>query len=375
MPAPEKTVVITGVAGNLGVRLLREITEFEVFGLDLHPLRDESILPNPASFHFQAIDLGEEPSCREIIDLLRQSEAQSVVHLAFVIDPLRTGVLDVDRMWRINVAGTARVMEAIAVVNRQGGVIKRFVYVSSVAAYGSDLARPVSEEHPLAGHTLPYAIHKREADQVVQARAKSLGACSTYILRPHIFAGASMQNYLINILRGTPYGHGRLGRWMEKRGRKLPALIPYGRKYLDTRFQYVHVDDMARLLAWILRQHEVGQKLTILNVAGRGEALSFERCAQIAGTKVRRLPGKNGCRMVLSLGWKLGIASVPAAAIPYFTGTYLMNTSRLREFLGKDYENVIRHTCEEALADSFKHEPSSRTAAQAVEAAASKPQV
>ena len=374
MPAPEKTVVITGAAGNLGVRLLREIPEYEAFGVDLHPLRDASVVPNPSSFHFQSIDLGEEPSCRELIELMRQSEAQSVVHLAFVIDPLRTGVVDLDRMWRINVAGTARVMEAIAVVNRHGGVIKKLIYVSSVAAYGSDLPHPVSEDHPLAGHTLPYAIHKREADQVVQTRAKQLGACSTYILRPHIFAGASMQNYLVNILRGTPYGHGRLGRWLERHHRKLPALIPFGRKYLDTRFQYVHVDDMARLLAWILRQHEVGQKLTILNVAGRGEALSFERCAQIGGNKVIRLPGKSGCRSVLRLGWKLGLSSVPADALPYLTGTYLMDTKRLREFLGKDYENVIQHTCEEALADSFRPEAAATTA-RAAEQAASLPKL
>jgi nucleoside-diphosphate-sugar epimerase len=365
MSVPEKTVVVTGVAGNLGVRLLREIPEFEVFGLDLHPLRDESADQSHPSLHFQSTDLGEEPSCRELIDLLRKTEAQSVVHLAFVIDPMRTGVLDVDRMWRINVAGTARVMEAVSVVNRNGGVIKKFVYVSSVAAYGSDLPGPVTEEHPLAGHTLPYAIHKREADQVAQARSKAMGTCSTYILRPHVFAGASMRNYLINILRGKPYGQGRLGRWLEKRGRKLPALIPYGRKYLDTRFQYVHVDDMARLVAWILRQRDVGRALTILNVTGRGEALTFERCAKIAGTKVTRLPGKTGCRMVLSVGWKLGISSVPAAALPYFTGTYLMDTSRLRELLGKDYEDVIRYSIEEALADSFEQGSTRAQAPQA----------
>jgi len=372
MPAPEKTVVVTGATGNLGMRLLREISDYEVFGTDLHPVRDEAGIPNPGSFHFQSIDLGEEPSCPDLIELLRQSEAQSLVHLAFVIDPLRTGVLDLDRMWRINVAGTARVMEAIAVVNRHGGVVKKLIYVSSVAAYGSDLPHPVSEDHPLAGHTLPYAIHKREADLVVQARAKSLGACSTYILRPHIFAGASMQNYLINILRGTPYGYGRLGRWLERRQRKLPALIPFGSKYFDTRFQYVHVDDMSRLMAWILRQHEVGQKLTILNVAGRGEALTFRRCAEIGHTKVTRLPGKSACRSVLNLGWKLGISSVPAAAFPYFTGTYLMDTKRLRDHLGKDYESVIRYTCEEALADSFRPE-SAPAPVKAVEAAASKP--
>lgn len=366
MASPEKTVLVTGIAGNLGVRLLHKIPDFSVFGVDLRPVREAAVVERHPSFHFQSIDLGEEASCRELIDLLRRSEAQSVIHLAFVIDPMRTGVLDVDRMWRINVAGTARVMEAISVVNRNGGLINRFVYISSVSAYGHELPGAVSEDHPLAGHTLPYAIHKREADEVVQARAKSLGSCSTYILRPHIFAGASMRNYLINILRNTPYGHGWAGRWMEKRGRRLPALLPYGRKYLETRFQYVHVDDMARLLAWILQHPGKPQSLTILNVAGRGDALSFQRCAEIAGTKVMRLPGKAACRVVLNLGWKLGISSVPAAAIPYFTGTYLMDTKRLREFLGNDYDSVIRYTCEDALADSFKDNTDAAAAQEAL---------
>ena len=36
------------------------------------------------------------------------------------------------------------------------------------------------------------------------------------------------------------------------------------------------------------------------------------------------------------------------------TGTYIMDTSRLRAFLGQDYENVIRYTVKEAFADSFR---------------------
>ena len=35
-------------------------------------------------------------------------------------------------MWQINVAGTARVMEAISVVNRTGGNIRQFIFPSSV---------------------------------------------------------------------------------------------------------------------------------------------------------------------------------------------------------------------------------------------------
>ena len=54
-------------------------------------------------------------------ELLRDTHAYAVIHLAFVIDPVRTGVLDVDRMWQINVAGTARVMEAVTEVNRTVG--------------------------------------------------------------------------------------------------------------------------------------------------------------------------------------------------------------------------------------------------------------
>jgi nucleoside-diphosphate-sugar epimerase len=351
MSNSESAVIVTGIAGNLGVRLLQEIEDFEVFGVDFRPMRAEPAHPR---FHFRAMDLGEEPSCQQLVELLRSTGARSVVHLAFVIDPVRTGVLDVDRMWRINVAGTARVLEAVAVINRTGGAVKKLIFISSVSAYGSDLPGQVTEDYPLGGHTLPYAIHKRQADQVVQARAASLGPCSTYILRPHIFAGASMQNYLINILRGTPYGQGRWGQRLQRRGKRLPALIPFGDKYMQTRFQYVHVDDMARLLSWLLRYQEPAPGVTILNVAGSGEPLTFERCAQIAGTKIRRLPGKAGCRIVLSLGWKLGIACVPAAAVPYFTGSYLMDTTRLERILGKDYSQVMRHTVEQALADSFR---------------------
>ncbi len=363
MSTPEKTVVITGVAGNLGVRLLREITDFDVLGLDMYPIPAER-LPNPCPpLQFESMDVGEESSCSELVNLLRRTRAQSVVHLAFVIDPVRTGVLDVSRMWRINVAGTARVMEAISIVNRTGGLVNKFIFISSVSGYGPDLPGPVTEDYPLGAHTLPYAIHKRESDEVVQARADSLGTCRTYILRPHIFAGASMQNYLVNILRGTPYGRGWLGRYLEKRGTKLPALIPYGQKYLNTKFQYVHVDDMARLLAWLLRRREVGSGTTILNVAGRGDPITFRRCAEIAGSRIKRLPGTAACRMILNLGWKLGISCVPAAAVPYFTGTYLMDTTRLQQLLGKEYRDIIRHTCEEALADSFRQETSGRPAA------------
>src|SRR5437588_5903889 len=155
-------VVVTGIAGNLGARLLPLLADFSVIGVDVNPPRTD--LP----LRCERLDLGEESSCRALYELLRDTKAHGVVHLAFILDPVRTGVLDVERMWQINVAGTARVMEAITEANRtdQDGV-GQFIFPSSVSAYGSDLPGPVLEDSPLEAHTLPYAIHTRESDDVV----------------------------------------------------------------------------------------------------------------------------------------------------------------------------------------------------------------
>ncbi|MBV9608358.1 MAG: NAD-dependent epimerase/dehydratase family protein [Acidobacteria bacterium] len=362
MSEDARTVIVTGAAGNLGTRLLPMLDGFRIVAVDRVP----PVLDLP--FRFEQIDFGREQSCRQLLDLLRETGASAVVHLAFVIDPQRTGVTQEQRMWQINVAGTARVMEAISVVNRSGGQVKKLVYPSSVSVYGPDLPKPVTEEQPLAAHTLPYAVHKREADQVVQARASTLGDCSVYLLRPNIFAGASMENYLIDILRNRPYGRGWLGRRLREKGKRLPAILPFGEKYMATKFQYIHVDDVARLMAYLLRREPSPAGLKILNVAGRGESLSFRRCAQIAGAKVVRVPGKFLCRLLLEIGWKIGAACVPPQAVPYFTGTYTMDTTRLQKFLGKDYEDVIRYTVEDALADSFVKERGTNASAHAEQA-------
>ena len=351
----EKTaVLVTGAAGNLGLRLLGRLAEFDVTAVDLAPPATSPPL------RFEAMDLGEEAACKHLVRLLRESRATAVVHLGFVIDPQRTGILDRDRMWQINVAGTARVMEAITEVNRSGGAVTRFIYPSSVSAYGSDLPRLVDEDFPLGGHTLTYAIHKREADEVVRARFAQLGGCSVYLLRPHIFAGATMQNYLIGGFRGTPSGRGRIASWMRERGWRLPFIVPWGHKYLENRFQFVHVDDVARLIAHLLRrpQNDAEPALTVLNVAGGGEALPLQRCLALAGTRAFRLPGLALCRAALSLMWKLGVCAVPPDALPYIAGSYTMDTQRLRDFLGDAYPDIMRYTSEEALVDSFRAEAS-----------------
>ncbi len=93
--------------------------------------------------------------------------------------------------------------------------------------------------------------------------------------------------------------------------------------------------------------------MTILNVAAHGEPLTIQDCADIAHATIRRVPGRAGCRLVLNTLWKRGISSIPPDALPYLIGSYTMDTTRLREFLGPDYPQVFRYSVEEALKDCF----------------------
>jgi nucleoside-diphosphate-sugar epimerase len=349
MNSSKPTVVVTGVSGNLGLRLLPHLSGYSVIGIDIAPPKTEQPI------RFIRMDLGVEDSCRALFNLFRETRPFSVVHLAFVLDPQRTGVLDADRMWHINVAGTARVMEAITEANRdQDSGIRQFIYPSSVAVYGPDLPGPVSEDFTLEAHTLTYAIHKRESDEVVQQRSAALRGCSAYILRPHIFAGASVENYMMGAFRGTPNGKSKRAERMRKEGRRLPCMLPYGQQYLDNKIQFLHIDDMARLLAWILPREPEVRRLTIMNVAGRGEPLTFAQCIETAHAKLVRVPGKWAMRIALQYLWKRGISAIPPDAVPYISGQYIMNTDRLKKFLGDDYEKVIRYSVAEAYLDSFK---------------------
>jgi nucleoside-diphosphate-sugar epimerase len=346
------TVLVTGISGNLGLRLLPLLADYQVIGVDLNPPRDSPPL------RFVRMDFGQEESCHQMFLLLKESRPFAVLHLAFVIDPVRTGVLELERMWQINVAGTARVMEAITEANREETIVNRFVFPSSVSVYGPDFPETATEDFRFGAHTLPYAVHKMECDKVVQQRAPALRGCSVYMLRPHIFAGASVENYLIGAFRGTPNGRSKRAARMRAGGKRLPVMLPFGARYLENKIQFVHVDDMARLLAYIVGKREPeGQRLTVLNVAGRGEAMTFGECIHIANSKLIRVPGRWMFRLILKLLWNLRISAIPPAAMPYMTGQYIMNTDRLCSFLGGDYESVIRCTVTDAFADCFASSP------------------
>src|SRR5947209_9088037 len=345
--AQKPAILITGVSGQLGLRLLEFLTEFDVIGVDIHPP-----LTSAKISVFEQVDLGEERSCDQLLDLLRIYRPEGVAHLGVSEQSLRGGTPDRNRMWHMNVAGTGRVLEAVAEHNRMLGGVHKFLFSSSAAVYGPNLPKAVSEDAPLQAHTLPYALDAKETDIAVQARAPGL-KCKTYILRPHILAGPAVQNHLIRILRGVPAGTGKLAERLRRRNSRLPLVLPSGDNYLEHKLQLVHVDDLARLIACIFRRRQTDPQLTIMNVAGRGDPVTFRTAARIAHCEIKRVMGRSAGRMVLRLLWNLGISDVPPEALPYLLEPSVVETARLRTFLGDDYRKVLHYTCEEALMETF----------------------
>ena len=346
------SIVVTGISGALGRRLLPLLGSFRVVGVDLLPPQTDQPV------QFEQMDLSEESSCLQLLQLFRDVRPVAVLHLAFVMDAVRTGMMDQERIWKTNVPGTARVMEAVTEANRDWPMIEKFLFMSSVSAYGPNLSKPASEETPLAAHTYHYGVQKMEADRVVQQRAPALRGCSVYILRPHIFAGAQVDNYFMEAFRGIPGGASKRATRMREQKKRLPCILPSGKEYLDHRIQFVHIDDAARLVAFILNKTEPeAQRLTVLNVAGRGEPLTYEQCIQLAKAKLMRVPSERLFQLTLQLFWKMGISTIPPDVAPYMLSDTVMDTTRLQQFLGSEYKTVIQYPIDEAFADCFKETP------------------
>lgn len=343
---PIRRLLVTGISGNLGRRLAPSLAGYELFSADLYPPS-----PDTPAGKFLSTDLSSSDGQASLAELIDCEGIEAILHLAFVIDPVQTGILDPKRMWRTNVEATQKLLEAVAACNRSSTRVRLFVFPSSVSAYGPDLPPLVREDAPLAAHTLPYAVHKRESDEICQRLHPKLGGCAVYIFRPHIYAGRTVNNFILHAMRGRPSGRGWLARLVERRRWRVPMLLPSSSKGKNL-IQFVHVDDVARVLSWTLKNFEPG-RLGIFNLAGSGPPISFAECAAMSGTPIVHLPGEASVTFMLKLFWNLGLSGVPPAALPYFLGSYTMDTERLAEALGAEYPSLIQWSSREALADAL----------------------
>ena len=161
--------------------------------------------------------------------------ADVVVHLAFMI----TGsTASRDTIRAINVEGTLNAFRAAAAAGA-----KRFVYASSVAAYGFHRDNPVgmTEEWPVrpAAH-LFYAQEKAEIEALLADEAPAHPELGLYLLRPPVVLGphaAGGKEFLPGPLGSVGRG---LGRLVTRSPVPIPALAP------ALPVQFIHEEDVGQ---------------------------------------------------------------------------------------------------------------------------------
>lgn len=158
--------------------------------------------------------------------------ADVVVHLAFLI----TGTTSIEAIREINVEGTVNAFRAAAAAGAS-----RFVYASSVAAYGFHVDNPIgmTEEWPTrpAEH-LFYAQEKAELEQLLAEESARHPGIGLYLLRPPIVLGPhAVGGKSALVERVLPFGRQAAG-WLRQFPLPVPAVAP------GLPMQFIHEEDV-----------------------------------------------------------------------------------------------------------------------------------
>lgn len=287
-----RTVAVTGIGGLLGRRLLARLLDdpavARVVGLDVEPPAD---LPRDERLDLRRADV-RDPGIGEHL-----AGIDALVHLAFVLDPMR----DEDTMRDVNVGGTRNVFEAAAAAG-----VRKVVYTSSVVAYGghSDNDLPLTEESPLrANPGFNYAEHKYEVERWLWPWLEERGGDLTVtVLRPAIVAGPGVENFI---------------------SRQFELLRPVAVRGYRPPWQFAHVEDVASAL-----QHVVDHDLPgAFNIACEGW-ISYEELLAVTGTRPIELPEEVAFTLAERL-WRLGLAEAPPGELHYIMHPMVMSVDKL----------------------------------------------
>jgi nucleoside-diphosphate-sugar epimerase len=328
MPASNVTVAVTGPTGTFGFGLMPLLQADEriarVVGIARRPFD-----PNEHGWTKMTYRRGDVRDLAALEEAFQGAEV--VVHLAFMI----TGAASPGTIREINVEGTLNAFRAAAAAGA-----RRFVYASSVAAYGFHRDNPIgmTEDWPArpAAH-LFYAQEKAQIELLLGQEGAGHAGLGVYLLRPPIVLGphaVGAKNLvpgplvpLVRLLAGVV---GRV---------PLPVITP------PVPVQFIHEEDVGQaFLLCIVAAGPPG----VYNITGDG-VLSAAQVLRELGLTPIPAPGRllrAGARSVAALpyappfvGWAESI-SHPA----------IMDASKAKQELGWR----PRYSSLEALRDALK---------------------
>ena len=283
------TIAVTGSSGYLGTRLIEQLVTDDsvarVLAFDVRPPRRQH-----PKVVFDHVDV-RAPGLAA-----RLEGVDCVVHLAFVMDPIR----DEAAMRDVNVNGSQNVFKS---AGRAG--VPRVVYTSSATVYGAhpDNEVPLTEESPLrANLDFSYAAHKLEAEYVLREFVEEFPDTHVIVFRPAIVFGPHADNAWSHLL-------------------EQPVL--FGVAGYEPPLQVVHEEDVARALHWAVSTEAKGA----FNLAPEGW-LDGDEALGIAGRKVRYLPEPLAFA-VAERTWRLGLSEIPPGYLHYAMHPWVVSPAKL----------------------------------------------
>jgi len=332
------TVAVTGPTGTFGfglMPLLQADSRVErIVGLARRPFDPVSL--GWTKMEYRRGDVRDPEALRAAFD-----GADVVVHLAFLV----TGAAARQDIRSVNVDGTLGAFRAAVAVGA-----RRFVYASSVAAYGFHADNPVgmTEDWPVRpAARLFYAQEKAELERLLRAEAAAgPDMPALYLLRPSVVLGA----HAVGGKARLPGPLAPLGRQLARLAgplpwpARVPARVPVVVPALP--LQLVHEEDLGQAL------------LLCVVAAGPPGAYNIAADGIVTGADIARELG------LLPLLVPAGPAQFMAralAALPFLppaaqwveAGSHpaIMDTARAKHELGW----APRFTAIETLRDTLRH--------------------
>jgi nucleoside-diphosphate-sugar epimerase len=308
------TVAVTGPTGTLGFGLMPLLQADDrvarVTGVARRPF-------DPAAYGWTktVYRRGDVRDPEVLRDAFRHADV--VVHLAFLV----TGDAPGETIRSVNIDGTLNAFDAAAAAG-----VRRFVFASSVAAYGFHRDNPtgMTEDWPVRpARRLFYAQEKARLEHLLQARADRPGAPALYLLRPCIVLGPHTAGAK-SLPRG-PLGASvrALARWAGR--------IPFPVPAPEVPVQLVHETDVGEaLLLCVLAAGPPGA----YNIAADGVVTPGTVAGELGMLPLPVPPGlvRAAARAIAALPFLPPVAQwVEAASNPP-----IMDTTRAKKELGWD---------------------------------------
>ena len=314
---PKLTVAVTGPTGTFGFGLMPWLQDDDrierIVGIARRPF-------DPAEhgwtkMEYRRGDVRDPEVLEEAF-----AGADVVVHLAFLI----TGTASRETIRAINVEGTLNTFRAAAAAGA-----KRYVYASSVAAYGFHRDNPIgmTEEWPARPAThLFYAQEKAEIEELLDEEAAANSELGLYLLRPPIVLGP----HAVGGKDVLPGPLAAIGRGVAGAIDRLPVPLPAPTP--DLPVQFIHEDDVGQaFLLCIVAAGEPG----IYNIAGDGVVSGREVARELGLAPVPVPAGlvKGGARVLAAA---TNLPFVPAATewVEAVTHPTIIDSGKAKRELG-----------------------------------------